>query len=42
LGLALCEAIARAHGGTLELGAAAAGGLAVTVRIPLSQDDRFG
>ncbi len=35
LGLALADAIARAHGGSLELDAAAAGGLLVRVRLPV-------
>lgn len=37
LGLALAEAIARAHGGSLELREAPSGGLCVRVRLPLSQ-----
>ena len=37
LGLALAEAIARAHGGSLELRAADSGGLCVRVRLPLSE-----
>lgn len=37
LGLALAEAIARAHGGSLELLAAESGGLCVRVRLPLSE-----
>ncbi|MEB3095721.1 ATP-binding protein [Achromobacter sp. D10] len=37
LGLALAEAIARAHGGSLELLEAASGGLCVRVRLPLSE-----
>ena len=37
LGLALAEAIARAHGGSLELREAESGGLCVRVRLPLSQ-----
>lgn len=37
LGLALAEAIARAHGGSLELRQAESGGLCVRVRLPLSQ-----
>lgn len=37
LGLALAEAIARAHGGSLELRQAQSGGLCVRVRLPLSQ-----
>lgn len=36
LGLALCEAIAKAHGGSLTLGQTPAGGLAVTVWLPLA------
>jgi two-component system osmolarity sensor histidine kinase EnvZ len=36
LGLALAEAIARAHGGSLELRQAESGGLCVRVRLPLS------
>ena len=36
LGLALAEAIARAHGGSLELLQAETGGLCVRVRLPLS------
>lgn len=35
LGLALCDAIVRAHGGTLVLGQAPSGGLDVVVRLPL-------
>jgi two-component system osmolarity sensor histidine kinase EnvZ len=35
LGLALADAIARAHGGSLELDEAIGGGLAVRVRLPL-------
>ncbi len=35
LGLALCEAIARSHHGSLHLGQAPSGGLLVTVRLPL-------
>jgi len=35
LGLALCESIARAHGGSLSLDEAVSGGLQVTVRLPL-------
>lgn len=42
LGLALCDAIARAHSGDLVLTNAPDGGLEVTVLIPLSEDDRFG
>ena len=38
LGLALADAIARAHGGTLTLGAAAWGGLLVEVALPLQRD----
>lgn len=34
LGLALCHSIATAHGGTLTLGEAKSGGLAVTIRLP--------
>jgi len=41
LGLALCEAITRAHGGELALSNAPHGGLCVTVRLPLSSDDRY-
>lgn len=37
LGLALAEAIARAHGGSLELRQAESGGLCVRVRLPLSE-----
>ncbi|RSF02328.1 sensor histidine kinase [Achromobacter aegrifaciens] len=37
LGLALAEAIARAHGGSLELLAAESGGLCVRVKLPLSE-----
>lgn len=37
LGLALAEAIARAHGGSLELRQADSGGLCVRVRLPLSE-----
>ncbi|WP_447917989.1 sensor histidine kinase [Achromobacter aegrifaciens] len=37
LGLALAEAIARAHGGSLELLEAESGGLCVRVRLPLSE-----
>ncbi|MGB3434679.1 sensor histidine kinase [Achromobacter sp.] len=37
LGLALAEAIARAHGGSLELLQAESGGLCVRVRLPLSE-----
>lgn len=36
LGLALAEAIARAHHGSLTLGAAESGGLEVTIRLPLA------
>jgi two-component system osmolarity sensor histidine kinase EnvZ len=36
LGLALAEAIVRAHDGTFELGSAASGGLKVTIRLPLA------
>jgi len=39
LGLALCDAIARAHAGTLALDNADHGGLIVTVRIPLLSED---
>lgn len=39
LGLALCEAIARAHGGSLTLDNAAHGGLVVSVRMPLLSND---
>ncbi|GAB2902270.1 ATP-binding protein [Paralcaligenes sp. KSB-10] len=35
LGLALADAIAKAHGGTLTLGQAPSGGLRVTVKLPL-------
>lgn len=35
LGLALADAIARAHGGTLALGTAAGGGLEVEIRLPV-------
>ncbi len=38
LGLALAEAIARAHGGSLELRQAESGGLCVRVRLPLSEN----
>lgn len=38
LGLALCEAIAKAHGGELLLDQAPEGGLKVTVRLPLGAD----
>ncbi len=34
LGLAICDAVARAHGGTIRLRARRAGGLTVTVRLP--------
>jgi two-component system osmolarity sensor histidine kinase EnvZ len=37
LGLALAEAIARAHGGSLELREAESGGLGVRVKLPLSE-----
>lgn len=37
LGLALADAIARAHGGTLELGDHTGGGLLVRIRLPLAQ-----
>ncbi|MGV2905853.1 sensor histidine kinase [Achromobacter sp. AGC25] len=37
LGLALAEAIARAHGGSLELRQAESGGLCVRVKLPLSE-----
>jgi len=37
LGLALAEAIARAHGGSLELREAESGGLCVRVKLPLSE-----
>ncbi|MDQ1758407.1 ATP-binding protein [Achromobacter aegrifaciens] len=37
LGLALAEAIARAHGGSLELLEAESGGLCVRVKLPLSE-----
>ncbi|HEY9280998.1 MAG TPA: ATP-binding protein, partial [Eoetvoesiella sp.] len=36
LGLALAEAIARAHNGTLTLGEASSGGLQVTIRLPVA------
>ncbi|WP_353194377.1 ATP-binding protein, partial [Pusillimonas noertemannii] len=36
LGLALCNSIARAHGGSLSLDEAESGGLKVTVRLPLA------
>ncbi|MDX3895389.1 ATP-binding protein [Pusillimonas sp.] len=39
LGLALCNSIARAHGGSLSLDEADSGGLKVTVRLPLAQED---
>ncbi|SSW63737.1 ATP-binding protein [Achromobacter agilis] len=39
LGLALAEAIARAHGGSLELREAESGGLCVRVKLPLSESD---
>lgn len=40
LGLALCDAIARAHGGSISLGTAAGStGLEVTVRLPLAPQD---
>jgi len=38
LGLALAEAIARAHGGSLELLQAESGGLCVRVKLPLSSE----
>jgi two-component system osmolarity sensor histidine kinase EnvZ len=38
LGLALADAIARAHGGSLELGDAAGGGLEITLRFPLAEN----
>jgi len=38
LGLALAEAIARAHGGSLELRQAESGGLCVRVRLPLAEN----
>ena len=38
LGLALAEAIARAHGGSLELRQAESGGLCVRVKLPLSEN----
>lgn len=38
LGLAICERIARAHGGTLWLFEAAQGGLAVVLRLPMAAD----
>lgn len=37
LGLALCQRIATAHGGTLDAAASAAGGLALTLTLPLSE-----
>jgi len=37
LGLALADAIARAHGGELSLGQADSGGLLVSVRLPLAE-----
>lgn len=40
LGLALADAIARAHDGSLELGEAAGGGLDVTLRLPLRGGSR--
>ncbi len=40
LGLALADAITRAHGGTLELGDAPGGGLEITLRFPLIDDSR--
>jgi len=39
LGLALADAIARAHGGSLALDEAQGGGLAVRIRLPLEPDD---
>ncbi len=41
LGLALCDAIARAHNGTLTLGNAPHGGLVVTVNMPLARDQLY-
>lgn len=38
LGLALCNSIARAHGGTLSLDEADSGGLKVTLRLPLAPE----
>lgn len=37
LGLALADAIARAHGGTLTLGERESGGLKVTIKLPLTR-----
>jgi two-component system osmolarity sensor histidine kinase EnvZ len=39
LGLALAETIAKAHGGSLELGEAEGGGLAATISLPLSPEN---
>lgn len=41
LGLALCDAIARAHNGTLTLSNAPHGGLVVTVNMPLARDQFY-
>ena len=41
LGLALCDAIVRAHSGEMQLENAADGGLLIKVSLPLSEDDRF-
>lgn len=41
LGLALCDAIARAHNGTLALSNAAHGGLKVSVSMPLAHDQIY-
>jgi len=40
LGLSLVTAVARAHGGTLELADAPGGGLAATLLLPLSPAPR--
>ncbi|APV51252.1 hypothetical protein BWI17_17130 [Betaproteobacteria bacterium GR16-43] len=37
LGLSICESIVHAHGGTIEAAASSLGGLAITVRLPLSE-----
>jgi len=42
LGLALADTIARAHGGTLALGAAAGGGLEVEIRLPVQWPNSGG
>ncbi len=42
LGLALADMIARAHGGTLELGDAPEGGLEVTIVLPLQRPNAGG